>query len=399
MGVTDFIPLVGDMIDMIGNSAQNKNNWNMMQAQNKFNAEQALFQRNWQTEERKASQKYNHNEAVNSRDWMEKMINLENEFNAPVNQVRRMQAAGINPALLQMDGSLRSASPSGSPAASAGFGSGASASSSGLIPSTNPFNGVDPMLSVLQAKKLKADIQSIEDENKRKNDLHPYDIQTAEGNLRLLGVNFEIGEKTRDKMAAEIPVIQQTAKNMREEYNGIVLRNGLTEKELNTFDSKFDALMRQFEDDHNLSIENLEAIKQSVKESLSRTRLNNANAESVAAHNFLTSLEIRVKRKHEKAIMGMMWQNELAQYELYAEQLRTDKRLARLRNTGKFLPWDIPLVNDATQIQLDFLRILSECIGLSAGANISNSTSTSTSRSTLHSTSSNVSDVFTHKVD
>lgn len=65
-----------------------------------------------------ANQNFNRYEAMNARSWQEKMVSQYRQYNDPSEQMKRLEAAGLNPAL--MYGSLQdmNTSPSGSPQAS-----------------------------------------------------------------------------------------------------------------------------------------------------------------------------------------------------------------------------------------------------------------------------------------
>lgn len=108
--ILDFgLGLLGSATDFLFGSAQQKR-------QNKFNAEQAQLNRDFQTSEREATQQWN------LEQWQR-----ENEYNSPANQLARMKEAGINPnvAIGQLSnnesGSVRSTPQSGSAASSVGM--------------------------------------------------------------------------------------------------------------------------------------------------------------------------------------------------------------------------------------------------------------------------------------
>lgn len=54
--------------------------------------------RAWQSEENEKSRAFNAEQALLDRQWQEDMWNKQNEYNTPVNVVKRMMAAGVNPA-------------------------------------------------------------------------------------------------------------------------------------------------------------------------------------------------------------------------------------------------------------------------------------------------------------
>lgn len=78
---------------------------------------------NWQHNERLDTQSYNSQEADKQRQWQEQMVNRQNAYNSLEQQVKRAQAAGVNPfSVVSGGGTTPAASaPSGSSASSPGW--------------------------------------------------------------------------------------------------------------------------------------------------------------------------------------------------------------------------------------------------------------------------------------
>lgn len=107
--------LLGGLVNgLFGNHQQNKAleaQWKMMQ-----NA------MNWQHNERLESQSFNSVEAQKLRDWQEKLVNQQNEYNSVGSQVRRAIKAGVNPySMISPTGSSAASAPSGASASSSGW--------------------------------------------------------------------------------------------------------------------------------------------------------------------------------------------------------------------------------------------------------------------------------------
>lgn len=390
IGATNAI--LGNIFSAVGANKQNKQNLNMMREQNAFNAAEADKQRLWLKQQTSVQNAFNAGEAATARDWQEKMIEQQNIFNSPVNQLKRMREAGLNPALLQMDGSIRSASPTGSPQASAAsVGSPSSASAAGAIPAVNPFSNIgNSALAALQAKKLSAEIESIEDENQRKNELHPYEIETAKGNIVLIGSNVKVNEAKVKELEAQIPLIQSTLQKTSEEIAGIALDNEFKKKDLVAWQERYDREVKRWELENDVIIANKNEIYQRISNLISQKNLIDEQVTSQQYRNYLDGFEVKLRKDNEEAILKYMWDTEKARYDLVLEEIEGKKRISEWRNSDKWY-WK-PLVK-----QLDFLNMLSESIGMSVSG--SASTSQSSSRSVSRSTSSNVSDIFTHKVE
>lgn len=79
--------IIGGLFDFGSQIAANQAAKKQQQREQKFNADQAQMNREYQTSEREASQQWN------LEQW-----ERENEYNSPANQMARMAAAGINPA-------------------------------------------------------------------------------------------------------------------------------------------------------------------------------------------------------------------------------------------------------------------------------------------------------------
>lgn len=84
-------------LGVVGNFLGNKQAEKNQQQQNEFNAAEAQI----------------------TRDWQEKMWNLNNEYNTPLAQVNRLQDAGLNPNLVYGNGSMQNVSTMASSSATA----------------------------------------------------------------------------------------------------------------------------------------------------------------------------------------------------------------------------------------------------------------------------------------
>lgn len=77
--------------------------------------EQAGAQMDWQSKEAEKAREYNTGERIASQNWQQQMMQQQNEYNSPAEQVKRFQSAGLNPALAMGGSGLQSVSaPSGS---------------------------------------------------------------------------------------------------------------------------------------------------------------------------------------------------------------------------------------------------------------------------------------------
>lgn len=151
MGLLDFIPVVGQAISAIGNSASvnstNRANMRINQMNNEFNAVEAEKARQFQWE----------------------MYNATNEYNTASAQRQRLSEAGLNPYLMMSGGSAGTAQSSGStsPASAASplamqrqdF-SGISNTLSSALQIANQSKIADAQVQNLQGQKSLADAQA-----------------------------------------------------------------------------------------------------------------------------------------------------------------------------------------------------------------------------------------------
>lgn len=247
MGLGSFfswIPFVGDAVGNVvdesigfltgdGNVSEwaentfnpNKNAQKYTDKNSAFNAEQAKLQRDWSAEEAEKSRQFDTQEREAQQAWQEKMIQQQNEYNSPLNQVKLMQAAGLSP--VNFDGQVsNAASPAGVPSGSSvGVPSGSTASAAPSH-SSSPSSILQPMLEVAQLNLLNKQADAIGDENDRKNDLHPIEIETSKGNCTLIGAKITESEAKSAELRQHVQTLMTQAELMASE----VLKNeALTE--------------------------------------------------------------------------------------------------------------------------------------------------------------------------
>lgn len=70
--------------------------------------------RDWQTQQAELARSYNTQERLASQDFAKQMIDYQNTYNAPAEQAKRLQAAGINPQIA-MSGNVQNVSANSSP--------------------------------------------------------------------------------------------------------------------------------------------------------------------------------------------------------------------------------------------------------------------------------------------
>ena len=200
-GVGAVASLGSSLINRHSQKETNKSNARINSENNQFNHDEAALQRDWSAEQSRLDRDFNAQQSQLQRDfstaeresqqaWQERMIQQQNEYSSPVNQLKMMREAGISTATF--DGAVANgAGPTGVPSGAAtqaaqagGPRSGAVASASPSIPMQAPeWN----MLSVAQAELLRAQADAVRDKNARDNDEHPL-------KMKLLGQEYQIGD-------------------------------------------------------------------------------------------------------------------------------------------------------------------------------------------------------------
>ena len=134
-----------------------------MNVHSQLNAQSSenAINRDWQTEQAEIARQYNTAERIAAQSWSEQMLDKQNQYSSPAEQVKRYQQAGINPAVAMSSGMQSvSVSPSSGSPQSSPIPSGVSGLSPvGFQPSSlnigQLMNGVGSMFRDLaQAKQL-----------------------------------------------------------------------------------------------------------------------------------------------------------------------------------------------------------------------------------------------------
>lgn len=155
---------------------------NQHQADNKFNAEEAQKARDWQSRE-----------AGLQREWSANQAQIAREYDSPVNQVKLLQEAGLNPNGLDYSGSSVQASTPGTPSA----GSASSGSSPSLSGTTfQPVQVSNPMDAIL------ANASTVADVNLKESSTHQNYVDSEIKKIKLSSEISEIRARTDNYLQA-----------------------------------------------------------------------------------------------------------------------------------------------------------------------------------------------------
>ena len=303
-----------------------------LEQEQKFNAEQAQLNRDYQTSEREATQAYNTGEreaaqayntsereatqAYNTSEreaaqqWNLDMWNRENEYNDPRAQMERMVAAGINPNAVAQ-GMAGSGSTAGSVAASSGasstpgHSSGASSSpGSGSVattPSIASFLGenvANSVNSLWQNLYNQEQIESARLDNAMKDkELGVFDVrfnlESEEIQARIDEINKGIEEKD-----ADIKLKKQQF-DFLEEMNPIQLQTAntiyqKTAAEIRQIDQQVENLKKQYQ----LTEEQIKNVQADTSKKEAETELIGAQQDLTESEKALTDVRTLIEQKN-----------------------------------------------------------------------------------------------------
>ena len=238
---------IGAIGGLVGNMLGSSDNHAALKAQSQMQ-ENAM---NWQHNERLDTQSYNSAEARKLRDWQEKMVNQQNEYNSIGAQVQRAIQAGVNPySMISPTGASAASAPSGSAAHSSGWPSvswvpayGAQNISARAAMVKSVTSGAADIASVFEkiasAKKLGVDTEYIErgmEDMLRNLKLDANGQELVNNYQQWINDNADKLRKAQlDKLTAEFQlwlsekdVNSENVKEIRENINRIIAETGLT---------------------------------------------------------------------------------------------------------------------------------------------------------------------------
>ena len=254
-------------------SMNNKANWNLAQMQNAANRKLAAQQNEWNIEQ-----------------W-----NRNNEYNTPENQVKRLQAAGINPYVAGLDGSGNSASPAQGtqPIPTVGY---------EQQPLFSPKND-DPMNDLLnwgrfklEQDKTNAEVNGLELDNMRKENVIFADISKAFAESGSANEKYEIDKIAHNfqlknfdnslaRAEAQTENVQKQNQMLFFQIQGQNLANQAAEKNLQWLDKEKAA---------------------AVSQAYSQIRLNGANSKAALAQAFASTELGKLYQSNKKQVEALL---------------------------------------------------------------------------------------------
>lgn len=297
-GIQGVASLGSSLINRHSQKETNKSNSRINSENNAFNAEQAQLQRDWSSDQSQLDRDFNARqsqlqrdfstaERESQQDWQERMIQQQNEFNSPANQLKMMRDAGISTATF--DGALANGAgptgvPSGaatSPASAGGPRSGATASAAPSIPMQAPeWN----MLSVAQADLMRAQAQAVRDKNARDNDEHPL-------KMKLLGQEYQIGDFDLSKLKpAQVAKLEAETQEISTNIDKMVQEIATSQSLASLYDKQGQLVQKEVDSFAEAFAKKMNEADSRIHMNESQARLNAAKiAEAFASANELQS--------------------------------------------------------------------------------------------------------------
>lgn len=251
-------------LGVVGNFLGNKQAEKNQQQQNAFNAA----------------------EAQKTRDWQEKMWNLNNEYNTPLAQVNRLQEAGLNPNLVYGNGTMQNVSPmasSGAQASSTSFNDSIAARHAQNFDAI--MRGLQTAITMQELKNKKAEGKNIESNTEKNNAEAKESLQRTDNlatenkfnletfDARKIGIELQnqLSEQQRLKLYADT----QTATKQLDQIDAVI----------SNLQSSTDLNKAQVENIHTniartlaLLPKEIEQMNAAITEALSRAVANKASA-------------------------------------------------------------------------------------------------------------------------
>ena len=329
--------LIGGAFSLGSQGLANKAARKQLEQEQRFNAEQAQINRDYQTSEREAVQAYNTSEREAAQQWNLDMWNRENEYNDPRAQMDRMVAAGINPNAVA-SGMAGNGSTAGSVAASSGASSSPGSGSVATTPSIAGFIGQNiagSVNSLWQNLYTQQQVESAKLDNMLKDkELGVFDVQfelnANEIQARINEINKNVEDKDADIKLKE----QQFA--FLEQMNPIQLQTAQviynkTAAEVRQIDQQIENLKKQYE----LTDEQIKNVQADTRKKDAETELIGAQQDLTESEKALTDVQVLIEQKNnvikdlevEAANQGISF-NAPDFYNLYEFEQKTGKNAA-----------------------------------------------------------------------
>lgn len=310
----------------------NKRNAEQNELNREFNAVEAEKNRQFQSAEAAKQNAFNAAQSQLAFDrsarFQQEMWQKENEYNTPLAQIKRLEQAGINPNLFGGDNTAGSAGSAVSPAASGSAPSGSAASVGSSIPN-QPISYVNPLLEASQIRLANAQAKLAENDAERTSELLPYEIETAEANIRVANSNVNLNDAKAQNLASSTRLNDQKVQESKETVTFMEMDE--KEKQFN-IDRLYERWMMEVHEFNQRIIESdsrIKLAKGQINELVSRACLNYAQAQNAQDIHLLNGLELHfvngMSDANKDYYCRMRWDAELGKYEVDLDSQETEK--------------------------------------------------------------------------
>ncbi|UPW41791.1 DNA pilot protein [Peromfec virus RodF7_9] len=192
-----------------------------------------------QQKENQLNRDFNAQQAQLARDYNTQMVNAQNRYNSPVETMKRLQAAGLNPNLVYGSlgdmGSIGVGSTSSS-ASSSGSISPVMPDTSGLTSAGNsPLVAAQVRLLDAQAKKTDAERDLTAEELKWMPQINKGIIQLNDSNIRLTNMRTDLTEAEKKRVAKDMEQIQANTDLLKQNIQNARTENHLTQQQIYSY--------------------------------------------------------------------------------------------------------------------------------------------------------------------
>lgn len=345
-----------------------------------FNSLEAAKQREFEAKQAQLANAFSSNEALKafqrSSDFTREMWNKENEYNSPNAQIKRLVEAGINPNLFSGDNTAGSAGVVASSAPSASMPHGSSASASGSIPQS-PLSYTNPLLESAQLRLANAQAKSLERETERKDDLHSVEVQTAQGNLRLVGLQGDYTEQQTLNLKQDLKLaakrceeIDQKISQSKEYERYMKLQGNALEEENKHIEERIMQELAIQTAKLQVEIENKKEIASRIVSNFSQANLNNQlNRESqgrlqgINNQNYLDGVKVQAVKDNRKRFLNLIYDNETSSLEMSTKQNLAETAKSEKEYRTNSMRNDMEGDMGNANLCLDLLEMLSTSVG------------------------------------
>lgn len=192
-----------------------------------------------QQKENQLNRDFNAQQAQLARDYNTRMVDAQNRYNSPVETMKRLQAAGLNPNLVYGGfGSTGSVGPgsTGTSASSSGSISPIMPDTSGLTSAGHsPLEAAQVRLLEAQAKKTDAERDLTAEELKWLPQINEGVVKLNNSNIRLTDMRSDLTDSEKNRVAKDIEQIQASTDLLKQNIENARSERHLTQHQIYSY--------------------------------------------------------------------------------------------------------------------------------------------------------------------